>query len=171
MALFAIVVATNAGLKPLGEFDAWQLWTRKAVLLFWYPGIPVDVFGSKVAYMNLQPDYPMLLPMLEAMQFRAGGRPDPSQAHATTWILFVAGIWALAYLASRRARPSVAVGIPAGLSIMLAGPALTAYADVPVALFIGGGVLCIGVSAPGSDPREDLVLGGVLLGGCGWDQE
>ena len=143
--VFGIIVLFCAGLKNLVEFDAWQLWTRKAVLLFWYPHIPTEIFASKHAYLSLQPDYPLLLPMLEAMQFRAGGLPDPNATHATTWAVFMAGVWALAYLGWRITRPYIAIGITAGVAVMWANPALTAYAEVPLAVFAGAGVLAMGL--------------------------
>lgn len=165
MVLFAIVGFATAGLKALVEFDAWQLWTRKAILLFWYPDLPTKVFTSTTAYANVQPDYPLLLPMLEAMQFRAGGRPDPAQAHATTWILFVAGVWALAFLGSRITRPFIAVGIPAGLMVLFSAAALSAYADVPVAVLVAPGMLAIALWLQHGRP-VDLALGAILLGGA-----
>jgi 4-amino-4-deoxy-L-arabinose transferase-like glycosyltransferase len=103
--------------------------------------------------------------MLEALQFRAGGRPDTAEAHATTWILLVATIWGACYLGSRVARPLVWVGVPAGLAVLLSAEALTAQADVPVAGFLGLGTLAMGLWLH-EGRRSDLVLAAILLGGA-----
>jgi hypothetical protein len=165
VAIFAVVGIYTAGVRPLTEFDAWQLWTRKALLLFYDPHLPVEVLTSKVAYVNVQPDYPLLLPVLEAVQFRAGGRPDTQEAHATTWLLCVAATWALAYVASRCARPFVWIGVPAGVVVLLGAQAVTGYADVPVAGFLGVGTLAVGFWLQ-SGHRSDLALGAIMLGGA-----
>lgn len=163
VAVFGLIVLFCVGLKNLVEFDAWQLWTRKASLMFWYSHIPTEIFASKHAYLSLQPDYPMLLPMLEAMQFRAGGRPDAQAAHATTFLVFMAGVWAFAYLGWRTSRPFVAIGIPAGVAAMWTATAASAYADVPLAVLVGTGVLATGFWL--QDGRgSDLALAAVLLG-------
>jgi hypothetical protein len=162
--LLAIAGLLAAGLRPLTEFDAWQLWTRKAVLLFYDAHLPVEVFTGE-AYPNVQPDYPLSLPMLEALQFRAGGRPDTAEAHATTWILLVATIWGACYLGARVARPLVWAGVAAGLAVLLSAEALTAQADVPVAGFLGLGTLAMGLWLSGGR-RSDLALAAILLGGA-----
>ena len=161
VALLALAGLLTAGVRPLTEFDAWQLWTRKAVMLFYEPHLPVEMLTSRIAYANVNPDYPMLLPLLEAVQFRAGGRPDTQEAHTTTWYSFVAGVWAFAWLASRTSRPYVLGGsVTAGLAAPLAPQAITAYADVPVALFLGVGTLAMGLWLQ-DGRRSDLALASI----------
>jgi hypothetical protein len=165
VALLGLVGIYSAGVMPLSEFDAWQLWTRKAIMLFYEPHLPVQLFTSRLAYANVQPDYPLLLPMLEAVQFRAGGRPDTQEAHATTWILFVGAVWALAYLASRVSRPFVWAGVSAGVAFLFSSQAISGYADVPVAAFLGLGTLATGLWLE-RGRRSDLALAAIMLGGA-----
>jgi hypothetical protein len=158
----AVVVTASAGLLTLGEYDAWQSWTRKALLLFYDPHLPKEIFSAHVTS-EVKPDYPLLLPLFEALQMRAGGTPNESQAHIGPWLILVASIWAVCGLGARVTRPFVWVSVAGGVGVLLVPTALTAYADVPGAGFVAVGTLALGLWL--HDRRlPDLLLAAIVLG-------
>src|SRR5205085_8030576 len=106
----AIVGLFSVGNWPVDKYDAWNLWTRKAELLFVGRHIPLEVFKSAAYYGggnapgNVHPDYPLLLPMLEDIHLRGLGRLDVRQVHEVFWLLLIAFVWACGFLASRISR-------------------------------------------------------------------
>jgi hypothetical protein len=163
--LVAILVAglVAAGVRPLAEWDGWSIWTRKAVVLA-SSGLDERLFGG-LPYAFMHPDYPVLLPLFESLHFRAMGVADGQAIHAALWILLLATLGSVAYLGSRFAR--IWVWLPVVLALAFgstfAGQLMTAYADVPLALFAIPGVLCLGLWLRDLDWRY-LALGCLLLG-------
>jgi hypothetical protein len=167
----AIVGLFSVGNWPVDLYDAWNLWTRKAQLLFVRPHIPLEVFKSAAYYSggnapgNVHPDYPLLLPMLEAIHLRGLGRLDVRQVHEVFWLLLIAFVWAGGFLASRISRAAVWSVLLCGAALFASAPLLWAYADVPTALFLGTGVLSLGLWLE-FGARSDLAVASLLLGGA-----
>ena len=120
---------------PLNRYDAWAIWALKGHALYSFGWADPAVFaGHAYRFANL--DYPLLLPSLEAIDFRAMGAFDTRVLHLQFLFLLVAALAALATLLRGRV-PGVLLW-PALIALALA-PAvfdqlLTAYADLPLAL-------------------------------------
>ncbi len=120
---------------PLNRYDAWAIWALKGHALFSFGWADPAVFaGHAYRFANL--DYPLLLPSLEAIDFRAMGAFDTRVLHLQFLLLLVAALAALATLLRDRV-PGLLLW-PALIALALA-PAvfdqlLTAYADLPLAL-------------------------------------
>ena len=132
-------------LAPLDRYDAWAIWALKGHALYalgWAD--PVVFAGSEYRFANL--DYPLLLPSLEAIDFRAMGSFDTRFLHLQFVLLLVAALAALAtVLRERVPTPLLCIAL---LAIAVAPDVfeqlLTAYADLPLAL-----VFAVGVAAAG----------------------
>jgi hypothetical protein len=103
--------------------------------------------------------------MLEAIHLRGFGRLDVRQVHEVFWLLLVAFVWAGGFLASRISRAAVWAVLLCGAALFVTDSLLTAYADVPVALFLGTGVLALGLWLE-LGARSDLAVAVLLLGGA-----
>jgi hypothetical protein len=128
--------------QPLDTYDAWAMWGMKAKALFLLGGVDAGLFASKGAE-QLHLDYPLLVPSLDAVASRAMGAFDPRLVHLQFLLVAVAAFAAYASLLRDRT-PAwlrwpflVALAAAPALSAQL----LTAYADVPLALFVGAGLV------------------------------
>ena len=154
VAVFFVVLAVNLWSQPLFGWDAWQHWTPKARSFVLLDGLQADLFA--VAPWN--PDYPVLLPALEAIDFRFMG--FNTRILHLQFGLLLAG-FVLSFV--RLARPAVPTALlwPSLVAIVWA-PALaiqtaSAYADVPLAIFFAlAGMFAWRWLADGD--RRDLVL-------------
>jgi hypothetical protein len=122
--------------QPLNSWDAWAKWTMKARAIVLLGGLDTSVFANH-AYQPLVLDYPMLIPGLEAIDFRFMGRLDNLVIHVQFWLLLV-GFLVAAYELLRDRVPQTLLW-PA-LLLVGAAPALaanltSAYADAPIAFF------------------------------------
>jgi hypothetical protein len=164
----ALVVYLAAGYAAASRetifgWDSFSIWSRKALLLL-HAGKPdAAIFGSNY-YTFMNPDYPILLPFAESIFFRVSGTTDFQALHGQFWILFAAFLWAAGYLASRVGRPLLWAPLIALLAVT---PGLevgirTMYADVPMSLFLGIGVLLVGMWITDRRPG-DLALGTLML--------
>jgi hypothetical protein len=158
-----VVGLLDAGVRPLSDWDAWSIWTRKAIVLT-SGGLDPRVFaGDPYAFAHLE--YPILLPLFESVYFRAMGVADTQAIHAALWLLYVATLGSIAYLGSRFTR--IWVWLPVVLALAFGSifhaQLLSAYADVPMGLFAAPGVLCLGMWLRELDWRW-LALGGLLIG-------
>jgi hypothetical protein len=147
----------------LYEWDAWSIWARKARMLLEHGSIPVDLFTDP-AYAFMHPDYPLLLPLMESTWFRFAGFADTSGLHIQFWLFLVAFVWAAAWIVGRRARSAIWLPL---LALLVLTPGvwnqlLVLYADIPMALFLGLGLLLLG-SWLDSSSRTDLALAALLL--------
>jgi len=161
--VYALVGLLNALLLPLDQQDAWSIWTRKAQLLTVNDTLPSEFFTSE-SYAFMHPDYPLLLPVWEALHFRTAGRIDTQAVHAHLWLLLPAFVGAAAYLVRDVMGPLIWAPILLGVG---AAPGvwqqlLWAFADLPMALFAGVGALCLGLWLT-RGRGSDLVLSGVML--------
>lgn len=132
-------------LAPLDRYDAWAIWALKGHALYVFGWADPAVFaGSEYRFANL--DYPLLLPSLEAIDFRAMGAFDTRLFHLQFLLLLVAALAALATVLRDRVPPLL---LWTALGAIALAPAvfdqlLTAYADLPLALVIAVGVTAAG---------------------------
>jgi hypothetical protein len=167
-AVLAILVEYGRAflVAPLNRYDAWAIWALKGHALYAFGWADPKVFaGDAYGFANL--DYPLLLPSLEAIDFRAMGAFDTRVLHLQFLLFLVAALMALGSLLRDRVPPLLLW--PALVAIALT-PAvfdqlLTAYADVPLAL-----VFAVGVAAAGrwlvTDEGWALALAALCFAGA-----
>jgi hypothetical protein len=151
---------------PLNRYDAWAIWALKGHALYAYGWADPAVFaGASYRFANL--DYPLLLPSVEAVDFRAMGAFDTRLIHVQFLLFLVATLLALFALLRDRVPPVV---LWLSLFAIALAPAvfdqlLTAYADLPLALVFG-----VGVGAAGrwviSNERWPLALAAFCFAGA-----
>ncbi len=122
--------------QALNSWDAWAKWTMKARAIVLLGGLDTSVFANQ-AYRPLVLDYPMLIPALEAIDFRFMGRLDNLVIHVQFWLLLVGFLVATFELLRDRVPqtllwPSLLL---VGTAPALADNLTSAYADAPVAFF------------------------------------
>jgi hypothetical protein len=149
--------------RPLVEWDSWSIWSRKAEVLFHTGTLPTDFFASS-SYIFMHADYPILIPLFESIQYRAMGTVDTQAIHWQFFLLVVAFVLAVLYLGHRRGTlfEWLPLGIAAAIVPAAASQLLTAYADIPSALFLALGVLLLGEWLRTYDARF-LAIGVLLL--------
>jgi hypothetical protein len=142
-ALVALILDYGRAFRvaPLNRYDAWAIWALKghALSAFGWAD-PVVFAGASYRFANL--DYPLLLPSLEAVDFRAMGAFDTRLLHVQFLLFLVAALLALFALLRDRV-PSLVLWLSLfGLALAPAvfDQLLTAYADIPLALVFGVGV-------------------------------
>ena len=148
-------------LRPLLEWDGWAIWGTRARALYEFGGATGPVFTTQ-EYLPLQ--HPLLLPALEAMDFRAMSAFDPTLVHVQLVLLAIGFLAAFATLL-RGFVPEYVIGLVA-LALLAAEPVLkqlsTNMADVPLALFVGLGLAGLGRWLV-TDETWPLVAGSVFL--------
>ena len=162
-ALAAVVLAALAvdyWYQPLWKYDAWTFWTPKARALVELEGLDAAWFTAADL---LNPDYPLLVPALEAIVFRFAG-VAPEVLDYQSWLL-VAGFALAVVELARRSGAATLAWWPAAMAVTapsLGIQAATAEADVPLAVLVacagGLGVVWLEERRPAV-----LVLVGVLL--------
>ena len=168
--------------RPLVEWDSWSIWSRKAEMLFHTGTLPTDFFAAS-AYAFMHPDYPILIPVFESLQYRAMGTVNTQAIHWQFFLLLVAFVLAVLYLGLRRG--TLLEWLPLGIAVTVV-PAVssqlaTAYADIPAALFLALGAVLLGdwlrtretallalavvmLAASASTKNEGLMASVVVLG-------
>jgi hypothetical protein len=148
-------------LRPLLEWDGWAIWGTRARALYEFGGATGPVFTSE-AYLPLQ--HPLLLPALEAMDFRAMAAFDPTLVHVQ-FVLLAVGFLAAFVTLLRGFAPEHVIGLTA-LALLAAEPLLkqlsTNMADVPLAFFVALGLLGVGRWLA-TDEAWTLVAGALFL--------
>ncbi|HZO97867.1 MAG TPA: hypothetical protein VFB42_10890 [Gaiellaceae bacterium] len=153
--------------RPLVDYDSWAIWGMKAKALAQLGWADPSLFASSAAT-PAHLDYPLLLPSLEAVAARALGSFDPRAIHLQFLLLGAAGVAALHGLLARRVPgrllwPALlALAAAPGLNAQL----LTAYADVPLALFVAAGLLAAAAWLGGGGTRA-LALATVFFAAAG----
>jgi hypothetical protein len=161
---FALALLLHAAhayaVRPLREYDGWVIWATKARALFELGGVDGAVFANDV-YDHA--DYPLLLPTLEAIGFRALGEFDGTALHlqlAALAFAFVGAAWTIS-----RASSSPAVAGLATLAAVSAPAVLTQlgwnYADIQVAMLCSLGVAALAAWLQADEPW--LLRAGVLF--------
>ncbi len=150
--------------RPLYEWDGWAIWATKARALYVFGGAYEPVFTT---YAPVQ--HPLFLPALEALDFRALGRFDGTLVHAQLGMLgigFAAALWTL--LRERVPTLLASLGVLAIVSATAFVKQLsTNYADVPLAIWVALGVVCLARWLGDGDvsllPAAALFLGAATL--------
>ncbi|HEX6701909.1 MAG TPA: hypothetical protein VF101_14375 [Gaiellaceae bacterium] len=139
------VVMTALGIRslyePLASWDAWAFWTPRAQSLVLLNGLDSHFLHAPS---TPNPDYPLLLPSIEATVFRFMGHFDTRLIHLQFWLVVVAFLGALVALLRDQVRPAVlrAAVVAIACAPALASNAESAYADVPLGVFVAlAGVL------------------------------
>jgi hypothetical protein len=138
VSLVAIValMAVDLWFQPLGVWDAWAQWTAKARSLVVFNGLNAELLGS-APYHTWNPDYPLLIPAIEASDFSFMRYVDTRAIHIQFWLIYAGFLLALLQLLRGRVRevlvwPFVlAVALAPAVQIQTAA----ALADVPVGVF------------------------------------
>jgi hypothetical protein len=161
---FGVVGLLNALETPMIEGDAWTIWARKTQVLtehnsLWLPFFKNPVYG----FAHL--DYPLQVPIFEAIHSRVAGSFDTQALIGHLWLLLLAFIWAAAYLAHVFGRVRPIVWAPV-LLLVATAPAVwqqsSGNADLPMAMFVCIGVLAAAIWLRDGD-RRILMLAAVML--------
>lgn len=139
-ALLARAVPAFA-VKPLDAYDGWAMWAMKGHALQLFGWADPKLFaGPGAAPLHL--DYPLFLPALESLDYRALGAFDTQLVHLQLLLLAVAAASALAWtlrgLAPDWAVWATVAAVATAPNVLLR--LLTGYADVPLALLVAVGV-------------------------------
>ena len=167
-AFVALVVeyARAFRVAPLNRYDAWAIWALKGHALYSFGWAdPVVFAGASYRFANL--DYPLLLPSLEAIDFRAMGSFDTRLLHVQFLLFLVAAVLALVALL-RDVVPPLLLWV--SVLALAVAPAvfdqlLTAYADLPLALVFGVGVAAVG-RWTSTNERWALAVATLCFGGA-----
>ena len=129
------LMAVDLWFQPLGRWDAWAQWTAKARVIYLFHGLAPSIL-STAPYYAMNPDYPTLLPAVEASDFTFIGSIDTRVIHLQFWLLFAATVVALVQLLTPRGRvvgwtTAALVAVTPAVQVLTA----SALADIPVALF------------------------------------
>jgi hypothetical protein len=130
------LLAVDLWWQPLGQWDAWAQWTAKARSLVLFDGIDTSIFGSD-AYRRWNPDYPTLVPAIEAADFGFMGEFDTRAIHVQFWLVLAGFLLALVELLVDRVE---AILVWSTVLLLAVAPAVHlqtawAQADLPVAVF------------------------------------
>jgi hypothetical protein len=152
--------------QPLDSWDAWAKWTMKARAIVLLGGLDTSVFANQ-AYKQLVLDYPVLIPALEAIDFRFMGGLDTLVIHVQFWFLLAGFLVAAHELLHDRVPqtllwPSLLL---VGTAPALAANLTSAYADAPVAFFFSLAAICAWRYLVTGDRRSVWLLG-LLAGGA-----
>ena len=135
VAIPLILLAVAAVYQPLSSWDAWTQWTPKARALVELDGLDSSYFASP-PYGHWHPDYPLLVPSLEAFAFRFGVGVRVAQLEF--WFLLAA--FAVAVVELLRPRVGPLLTWAAALALVwtpkLGAEAMSANADMPLAIFL-----------------------------------
>ena len=157
LAVLLAYAARTFAVRPDIEWDSWAVWLAKARLLYSDPSAaPAALRSGNYG----RTPYPLGLPTLEALGFKAMGRYDSTAIGLQFLLLacaFPLSLWALL---RARARPwviaLVALAIIGAPQILY--QLLTRYADVPLGLFIGLGIAA-GAAWLVGQPGDTWLLG------------
>jgi hypothetical protein len=161
---FLVLLGIDLVFQPLFRSDAWAQWAARARALVELGGLDPAFFGAATTIQN--PDYPLLVPALEAVDFRFMGF-DTRVLHLQFGLLFAGFLLALVALCRDRAPAWVVTSSVAAVALApaLAIQTASAYADVPLGVFVA----LAGVSAwrwLAAGERASLALLGVFSAGA-----
>jgi hypothetical protein len=138
----------------------------KARALVLLGGLNTHLFANQ-AYLSLHLDYPILMPSIEATDFRFIGHPEAQVMHVQFWLLLV-GFLVAAYELLRDRVPQTLLWpalLVAGTAPVLIENLTSADADMPVAIFFSLAALAGWRYIVGAEPRDAWLFG--LLAGAG----
>jgi hypothetical protein len=136
--IYLLMLLARSWYEPQRAWDAWAMWTMKARAIVLLDGLDTRVFAG-AAYAPLHLDYPLLVPGLEAIDFRFMGRISTRVIDVQFWLLFAGFLAAAAQLLRDRVQP---VLLWPGLLLLSIAPSLAiqlrwSIGDFPLALFFG----------------------------------
>jgi hypothetical protein len=142
--------------------DVWNFWLPKAKTIFYFGGLDTGVGGFTS---QTSPDYPPLLPALEATAFRFVGGTDALALPLAHWVVAVAFFGALAGLLAGRVRPAILWPALALLAFMpMVGRLIgSSLADEPLALLVALAGVCGVASLEEREWRLGLLAGVFLV--------
>jgi len=151
LAAFLVVLGVDLLFQPLWAYDAWAQWTPKAKSFVLFDGLDARYFQTTAP----NSDYPILVPALEAIDFRFMGGFATQVLHVQFFLLVVAYAGALFELLLPRAR---AVFVWALVATIVVAPSLGiqaayALADVPLAVFFSIAGVFAWIWLEEDDPR------------------
>jgi hypothetical protein len=154
LAVYLLALFALTAVQPMTGYDSWALWAVKARAIVLLDGLDTDVFANP-AYTAVRREYPLLVPALEAIDFRFMRDTDTYLVHLQFWCLAAGFFVAAAQLLRDRVSPLLLW--PALLLLAVAprfgrGLAL-GTADLPLALFFGLAVLAGWRHVDRPDPR------------------
>jgi hypothetical protein len=134
-AAMTALMAVDLWFQPLGKWDAWAQWTAKARVIYFFHGLAPSILSTQ-PYYAMNPDYPTLLPAVEASDFTFIGSVDTRVIHLQFWLIFAATVIALVQVLTPRMRivgwtTAALVAVTPAVQVLTA----SALADIPVAVF------------------------------------
>lgn len=117
---------------PLDAFDAWAFWVQKSKTIYLFGGLDEELFRAIPG-----PSYPLLVPALQAMDFRLMGAADTTTLTVQHWFLFAGFVTAAAGLLRSLASPAL-VWLFLGLAVVtpeIGSRILHPQADWPLQIF------------------------------------
>ena len=156
------LLAVDLWFQPMWAYDAWTFWVPKGWALAQLDGLAAGWFAAADLP---NPDYPILLPALEAALFRLAGYATGA-LDLQSWLLLGGFVLATAEVAAERSRTLVVWTM---LTLVVFAPGTVeelafSEADIPLAAFFGAAGLCAYVWLEERD-RAALVIAGVLSAG------
>ena len=157
-----LLLALDLWFQPLWSYDAWVFWVPKGQALVDLGGLDVSWFtGADL----MNPDYPMLLPAIEAAGFRIGGY-ETQMLDMQGWLMLVALVGVVAQVAAERSRTLATWAV---LTMLVFAPATIdqlaeSEADIPLGTLFAAAGLCGWLWLVGRD-RAALALAAVLGAG------
>lgn len=100
-AILLVLFLRVARIQPMTSWDAWSFWMTKAKAIYYFGGVDTSIFRQT------WPSYPLLVPVLAAMNFRFMGAADTTALAVQWWLLAVGLVWAVPGLLRRIAPPRV----------------------------------------------------------------
>lgn len=121
--------------QPMTSWDAWAFWTTKGKAIFYFGGLDPTLFRGQLSGSS----YPLLVPVLDAMNFRFMGSAGTTALGIQWWLLVVGFVAAVPALLRRVAPPRITwlflalfVSLP-----QLDDRLLERTGDWPLDLFVG----------------------------------
>jgi hypothetical protein len=160
---FVALLAVDLWFQPLWAYDSWTFWTPKAHALWALGGLDARWFSQTSL---TSPDYPILLPAVEAAGFRFTGY-EVSLLDLQSLVFFAAFLRAVYELAGGVGERVVLWAV---LAMLAAAPSVadqlaSAEADIPVAVFFATAGLVAARWLSTRDPGL-LVVAAVLAAGA-----
>ncbi len=165
----ALAVA-QAGRTPFAAYDAWSFWALKA-RMFALGGPRPGYFRDPLT-LHTHPDYPLNLPLAEALFLRLPGALGVTLA-ASIGPACLAALLLLLYAGLTRLHGPTTAALATGtLSFVpaLAAQAAGGDADVPLAMYAGGSALYLLLWWRLRRPADALLMG-LLAGGALWTKK
>ena len=155
---------------PHGYWDAWQMWTPKAVILFRGGESWTDRLSTTYSH----PGYPLLVPLTTARFWTWGGAPfDLGAAFANSYSYALATIGVVIGVTGMLGGKRAATIAAAALCAAPAFPAWTAalYADLQVSFHVVAvTALLAWALTTVRDPTGLVTLAGIAVGGVLWSK-